>query len=100
MLSVPPETDRRPRYTPDLVWVASAAGVGMWPVNRVVIHPPDSQLTTIRAGFIPVELQTAAGSRWYGFEAARIDSTLRAVVVGFPAADEVRSKWQLTGGQE
>jgi hypothetical protein len=37
---------------------------------------------------------TRHGSRWWGFERAWINSELRMVVQGFPAADELRSRWE------
>jgi len=94
-----PTIDRMPRYAPSHVIIASR--MKLLPVLRYITHPPNQH--PAKCPLIPactaLELQTEAGSRWYGCERAWIDAELRMVVVGFDARDEVRMKWPVAKGE-
>ncbi len=70
---------------------------GVRPVTRWVAHPPSDDrpgcplVPTVTA----LECVTDKGSRWYGCERAYINSELRMVVVGFPAAFEAVRAWDV-----
>ena len=88
--------DHTPRYAPDRVLVLDGGRAYDCPVTRAIAHPPGTHPgSCIKAELTAVELQTAKGSRWYGFERAYINSELRLVVEGFDRRDEVRAKWAL-----
>ena len=86
-------TDNTPRYTPSEVMVFQ----GMRPVlsaraYSAGAHPHGCPL--MRA-CTALQLVTDAGSHWYGVERAWINSELRMVVKGFPAAFEEMARWQV-----
>jgi hypothetical protein len=84
--------DRAPRYAPEMVMVCHGIEV---PVLRAIAHPPGKHPPHCRlvSTCVALELETAYGSRWWGFEEAHINSELRMVVSGFPAHDALRSRW-------
>lgn len=85
--------DRTPRYAPDKVIIAQA--MKLCPVIQYVVHPPHTHNGPIKANYLALECKTAHGSRWFGCEAAWINSELRMVTVGFDDRDEVRRKWEV-----
>ncbi len=86
--------DTTPRYTPGHVMIASV--MKRCPVMSARSYPPGTHPKgcIIRQDCTAVELVTDHGSRWFGFDKARINSELRMVVQGFDSRDEVRSKWE------
>lgn len=88
------EMDRTPRYAPNTVIVARGCSAWTCPVIEHVAHPPGTHpASCINDDMTALEMKTAEGSRWYGFERVYINSELRMVVVGFSARDEVRRNW-------
>jgi hypothetical protein len=89
------ERDTTPRYTPAQVIIANRMRV--FPVERVSAYPPMQHplVCPLVEDCTAVELHTAAGSRWFGFDKAWIDSSLRMVVQGFDARDKVRRMWEV-----
>lgn len=90
--------DRTPRYAPEsaYVWdktgniiVALATG---WRIHQPHKHPKGCPIIQ---GTTALEIITPHGKAWWGFEKAWINSELRIVVSGFPAHDEIRSKWEI-----
>jgi hypothetical protein len=85
--------DDVPRYAPDAVLIV---GHGLLPVVRYVSHPPRTHPQSPLFPYLTaLEAVTRHGSRWWGFDRAWINSELRMVVQGFPAADEMRSRWEV-----
>lgn len=85
--------DFTPRYAPSTVFIL---GHGYLPVLRTVFHPPGATKPPgcpLIDDCGKLELITAQGSRWWGFEKGYINSELRMVVAGFPSNCELRSKW-------
>ena len=84
------------RLAPEAVLVTRDGVATMEPVTRTVAHPPGTcPDAPIRAGYWVLELQTACGSRWYGFERAPwIGSDLRMHVLLDTDRDEVRNGWE------
>lgn len=89
--------DREPRYAPQSVIVISGGrGVAYRAaVDRYLFHPAGSHKGPIRPDVPALELQTAAGSRWYGCLRAYINAELRMVVIGCSSRDEVRRAWKV-----
>jgi hypothetical protein len=100
------QLDMTPRYAPTHVIIAqrmklfppnarlirrnvAVTGARVYPVGHHPIQCP------IAPEYCALELRTVAGSRWYGCERAYINSELRMVVIGTPARDEVRMKWEI-----
>ena len=88
--------DREPRYVPDRVVIfdgmivhAKVTGSTFYPPGQ---HPAGCPLVP-HIGALEVKTQSNK-SRWYGCEWAYINSELRMVAVGFPAADEEMAKWE------
>lgn len=84
--------DRVPRYTPGVVWTIRGKDY----VTSATAHPPGShpEGCPLVPECTALELKTEGGfSRFYGVEKAYINSRLRMVVVGFPAAFEEMAAW-------
>ena len=86
--------DREPRYVPDRIAGFSGRHIVHARVTGSVFHPPGAHDGPIRKDTGALEVKTAEGSRWFGVESAYINSELRMVAVGFPAAFEEMSHWQ------
>jgi len=69
---------------------------GMQPVIRVLAHPPGQhpKHSPIRPDLTAVELVTRVGSRWFGFETARINSRLEMEVSGYSPLFESVNAWK------
>jgi hypothetical protein len=81
--------DTTPRYAPSSVMTLK----GMRPVIKYIGHTTPPAGCPIKGTPMILEMKTEDGSVWWGFDEVRIDASLRMVVVGFPAQDELRSKW-------
>lgn len=86
--------DRKPRYAPTHTVVRGLVNVPVSSYHTYLPgqHPKGCPLTD---DCVALELRTAYGSRWWGVEKAWINSELRMVVSGFPARDELRSRWEV-----
>lgn len=86
--------DTTPRYTPDRVMLCDGR---LHPVATAILHPAGTapKGCPLRVDCNALELRTAHGSRWYGVESAHINSELRMIAVGFPAAFEEMRAWQV-----
>jgi hypothetical protein len=89
------QIDRTPRYAPTSVIIARK--MKLFPVLQAIVYAPGTapKEAPIMSEYTVLELRTEAGSRWYGFERAYINSELRMVVAGFPTYDEVRANWPI-----
>jgi hypothetical protein len=89
------DVDRDPRYAPTRVLCRGSDGFRERDVVKSSAYPPGQHPKgcPLVADCVAVELRTADGVCWYGFEKAWINSELRMVVQGFSARDEVRAKW-------
>ena len=81
------------KWTPEYVLIPSK---GMRFVNRASIWPPGTHpsWSPLAEGCYAVELETAEGSRWWGFPEARIDSFLKVRVCGFSPKNELVMAWE------
>ena len=86
--------DRIPRYVPDRIAGFSGPFIVHAKVLRTAFHPAGTHKSPIMAESGALEIVTASGTRWFGVEKAYINSTLRMVAVGFPAAFEEMAKWE------
>lgn len=95
------DLDMTPRYAPSTVlisnWRTDAKGPAGWyaPVLQYIFHPAGTHHGPLKPDWAALQLVTAKGDRWYGCQSAYINSELRMVVVGTPARDEVRMKWDV-----
>ena len=89
--------DQTPRYAPETIWITTGLGFRELPVTRYIAHNPGNHPKgcPIKAELTALELQTWAGSRWFGFEKCWINSELKMIVQGFSSRDEVRMKWKV-----
>lgn len=89
------EVDRVARYAPEYVFIVRNGEARTCEVEQHRVFAPNAHPAgcPIVGSLTALECVTAAGSRWYGFERAWINSELRMVVSGFGARDEVRAKW-------
>ena len=88
--------DRVPRYVPDRICGFSQAMLVHAKVTGCEFHPAGfhPQLCPIDPEMGALKVKTASGARWYGVECAYINSELRMVAIGFPAAFEEMAKWE------
>lgn len=86
------QLDTTPRYVPAAtVCRAQKVPVIASSIHPAGQHPPECPLHKDTAA---LELKTPAGSRWYGVSDGWINSELRMVVQGFPAAFEEMAAWE------
>jgi hypothetical protein len=83
--------DRKARYVPQEMMTLK----GMRPVLSYRTYPPHAHpdKCPLIDGCVALECVTADGSRWFGVDAAWINSELRMVISGTNPRDEVRMKW-------
>ena len=70
-----------------------ALGYGRVPILRYVAHPPGHYGMPIRSDMTCLELVTAHGSRYWGFDRCYINARLRMVCVGFSTRNEIVRGW-------
>lgn len=83
------------RVIPDRILTEAPGGYAVLPVVRSVAYPPGTapKDAPISASLTVVEVRTAHGVRWFGFQRAWLGSDLRMHVDGYPAGFEEVAKW-------
>ena len=79
---------------PKKIMVLCGSGGIKTDVLQVVIHPKGA-VPVIRPEYVPVELRTEYGSRFYGFENAYIGSDLRVHCSGYNPNFEELKAWEI-----
>ncbi len=79
------------KYTPKEVMIPK---YGIQKVINVTVLSPHKHYSAIKPELYLVQLHTDLGSRFYGFEGAEIDSSLRCRVWGFDPKFEEVMAWQ------
>lgn len=83
------------RIVPDAVLISRDGETTLEAVTAVRAHPPGQHPPgcPLVESCTAVELVTARGSRWWGFERAWIGSDLRMYVSGFDPRNEIVNAW-------